>query len=156
MRHLIHYIWLALLLMSLAACSAVGDLLGWQKTTALRQLDVVVQAGANQNMVTMLDIVFVMDSNSLSLLPQTGPEWFAQKKRLQDRLANKVLVLSLQMDTPDLITAQALPSGYQKALVVYSYANYLEVDGQQVGNLTPYKCARITIDVRQILYGACP
>jgi type VI secretion system protein len=139
----------------LAGCNVLSNLLDFSTKTALKELDVVAEVGANQDMATALDVVFVIDKNALPVLPRTGPEWFANKGPLLDGLASGVIVLSLQMSTPDQIRAQPLPKGYERALAVYSYANYLSPGGQPLGNLTTFRCALITLKSTRITYQSC-
>jgi len=120
-------------------------------TTDLTRIDVVAQAGANQNSATALDIVFVFDANSAALLPKTGPDWFARKAALVDGLATGIAVVSLQVP-PAMTLSVALPKHHAKAIGVYSYANYIEPAGQAMANLTPFRRMTIGLAPGRIVY----
>ena len=47
-----------------------------------RTIEVVAEPGANSDTATAIDIVFVSTSDAASLLPKTGPEWFARRAAL--------------------------------------------------------------------------
>ena len=75
---------LALLgLLYMSGCSLPRYGLDSPPTTKLRQLNVVAEIGANQNMAIALDVVFVFDKTALPLQPKTGLDWFATKQALQ-------------------------------------------------------------------------
>jgi type VI secretion system protein len=121
-----------LLLAALAGCAAAP------RPTALTGIELVGEVGANTNSATQLDIVFVYDPNVVALLPAKGPDWFDQKDALQKALASAITVLEFGVPPATLVRA-ALPKGYEKAVAVYSYANYLSAPGQPKCNLTPFK-----------------
>ncbi len=140
---------------ALAGCSSIGKLLGIEQKTALRQMNVVALAGANQNSATALDVVFIYDSNAKNLLPKSGPEWFTQKNSLLAGLATTVDVVSLQMPPMRIATDVSLPKRHKSALSVYAYANYLSVAGQTPGNLTLFQCVQISLEPDAISYRSC-
>ena len=142
-------------LLYMSGCSLPRNLMDSPPTTKLRQLNVVAEIGANQNTATTLDLVFVFDKSALLLLPKTGPDWFANKQALLASLASGVAVLSLQVPPVSTVIATPLPHGHEKAIAVYSYANYLGAAGQAMGDLTPYPCVQITLGSTQISYANC-
>ncbi len=119
--------------------------------TIINGIQVVAEIGSNQNTATPIDIVFVYDSNSVGLMPKTGPDWFNQKAALVSGLATSIDVVSLQVPPATLVNAP-LPARYEKAIGVYSFANYISPDGQPVGNLTPYKKMLIWLTPTTIVY----
>lgn len=119
-----------------------------------RQIKVVAEMSANQNMATALDIVFVFDQNAVPLMPKTGPDWFANKAALLANLSSGLSIVSLQLPPASLIEP-ALPKGHEKAIAVYSYTNYLSEGGQARGDLTSYRCVRITLAATQVQYASC-
>lgn len=140
----------------LSGCAAVEKLLGIGPHTALRKLQVVAPLGANQNTATAMDVVFVYDSTAQATLPKTGPEWFAAKQALLAGLALSVDVVSLQIPPGSALQEVALPKNYYyKSVAVYSYVNYLSPAGQPLGNLTPFKCALVTLGPSAVAYQPC-
>jgi type VI secretion system protein len=137
--------FLLTLLVLLAACSSSPP------KTRVRSVQVVAEVNANQNTATALDIVFVYDTTSASMLPKSGPDWFDKKAGLVSGLANAIDVVALQVP-PAMTVAVPLPKKYKKAIGVYSYANYLEAAGQPMGNITPYKTATIRLKPDSIVY----
>jgi type VI secretion system protein len=133
----------------LGGCSTVAKF--FPPSTKLKQIEVVAEIGANQGTATALDIVFVYDSNAVSLLPKTGPAWFAQKDALVAGLASGIEVVSLQVPPATLVNVP-LTSHNRSALGVYGFANYLTVSGQAAGNLTPYKNMQIWLTPSTVLY----
>lgn len=136
---------LVLLSSLLAACSSKPP------KTEVKSIQVISTVNANQNTATALDIVFVYDPASASLLPKTGPDWFDKKPALVSGLAKAIDVVALQVP-PAMTVDVPLPKGYAKAIGVYSYANYLEAAGQPMGNLTPYKQPVIRLTPDNIIY----
>lgn len=140
----------------LGGCAAVEKLLGIGPHTALRKLQVVAQLNANQNMATAMDVVFVYDATAQATLPRTGPEWFAAKQALLAGLALSVDVVSLQIPPGSTVQEVALPRHYYyKSVAVYSYVNYISPAGQPLGNLTPFKCALVTLAPASVAYQPC-
>lgn len=143
-------------LLSVSGCGFISYALDYSPTTSLKTLNIVAELDANQNMGTEVDVVFVFDKNAVAILPKTSPDWFASRDALQAGLASGIAVLGVQVVPGSTVTNQALPSGYGKAVYVYSYASYVSADGQAVANITAYKCALITLRNTQISYTSCP
>ncbi|HUA79889.1 MAG TPA: hypothetical protein VL997_05915 [Dyella sp.] len=142
---------LAALVLMLAGCSAMSNLLPWHtKTASVSRVRVAAPPGANLNSATMLDLVFVYDTASTGMLPKTGPEWFAQKAALQNGLAGTIDVVSLQVPPAMVIDPVSLPKRASKALVVYGFANYQSPDGQARLDLTRFRHAVIWLGSTQI------
>jgi len=135
---------IALLLTLLTACSSTPK-------TKVEEIKVVAEAEANSNTATALDIVFVFDTNAVSMLPKTGPDWFDKKAALVNGLAKSIAVVPLQVP-PAMTLEVPLPDNYSKAIGVYSFANYLEAAGQPAGNLTPYKQMTIRLKSDNVVY----
>lgn len=147
-----HKFWLTLLLLSAAGLlSACSFLKMFVDSSPLKQIQIIAEINANQNTATAIDIVFVYDDNAVSLLPKTSPEWFEKKAALMLSLANNIEVVSLQMPPATLANVD-LPAKHSKAVGVYSFINYLDVSGQAVGNLTPYKIMSIWLAPTSVLY----
>jgi type VI secretion system protein len=123
----------------------------FKSSTAIKQIQVNAESGANQNTATALDIVFVYDDNAVALLPKTGPEWFEKKAALTLSMATAIAVVSLQIPPATLVNVP-LPAGHSKAIGVYCFVNYLSVAGQAVSNLTPYKSVAIWLTPNNVIY----
>lgn len=139
----------------LAGCAMIDKLLGIEPKSPLQELRVVTLAGANSNSATAIDIVFVYDDLTLTLLPKTGPEWFANKTSLLAATTLSVDVLSLQVQPDWALDGVSLPKRHKEAVAIYSYANYITPGGQPVGKLTPYKCVQLTLNPTGIGYMDC-
>lgn len=151
MRGLVfHTMACAVLLVGLTGCGAVNKLLGRSPTTALSSLRVAAPPGANLNSAVQLDIVFLYDSASTAMLPQTSPEWFAQKTALLNGLAQAIDVVHLEVPPAQVIDAVALPKRAGKAVVVYAYANYLTKEGQVRVDLTRFRRAVVWLAATQV------
>lgn len=155
MKRLILTVGNIYLMACLSACGFASNDQDYRTTSELNQINVVAQIDANQNMATALDVVFVFDKNALSVLPKTGPDWFANKSALLANLASGVAVMSLQIPPASTVSGGPMPNGYKKAIAVYSYANYLSTDGHAMGNITSFKCALLTLSSTQISYSDC-
>lgn len=126
--------------LSLAGCGMLSKLLpGHAKTASLKAMRVVAQPGANLDSATRLDLVFVYDSASATLLPKTGPAWFAQKASLLNGLGRNADVVSLQLPPAMVVDRVDLPKRRAKAIAVYGFANYLPPDGQGRLDLTRFR-----------------
>lgn len=143
------------LAVALSGCAMLDKLLGIAPTTPLKQVQLVAELGANQDSATAIDLVFVYDDNARGLLPKTGPEWFANKAALLASLTLSLDVVSLQVPPASSVPEVPLPGRHRKALAVYSYVNFLSPAGQAMGQLTPFKCAQITLAATVVRYQAC-
>jgi type VI secretion system protein len=141
------------ILCSLGACSTIS-FMNSQAKSPLRYVSIEAIENANQNQATAVDIVLIYDSNMLSVLPKSAPEWFANKSTLLAGFGQSIEVVSLQMPTSS-VTSVTLPKDIFKAVQVLSYANYISPEGQVSGNLTSYKCVRIVLQVQHAIYAAC-
>ncbi len=64
---------------TLTACTTFD----WPFSRSSRHsISIQADVDANQDNATAIDIVLVYDQTALSLLPKTGPEWFAKKAAL--------------------------------------------------------------------------
>ena len=131
------------LCLALAGCGA--------PPTAINQLQIVAETGANQNTATAIDIVFAYNSTAVGVLPKNGPDWFANKAALMNGLATGVDVVALQLP-PAMAVEVALPARHKSAIAVYSYANYIGQGGQTLGNLTPYRGMTINLKPNTVVY----
>ncbi|HWU84111.1 MAG TPA: hypothetical protein VN028_02115 [Rhodocyclaceae bacterium] len=147
---------LGLGLLAVAGCSTIGDFLFGKgpPRTALREITVSTDIAANGGNATMLDIVFVYDSAAIARLPQTGPEWFKQKRALQNALATSIDVVALEIPAAAPDFQVSFPERASKAIGVYALANYLSADGQPIANLTPWRQATIRLLPTAITYSA--
>ena len=132
----------------LSACSLLNF---FGHSTPLKKIQVIAEINANQNTATAIDVVFVYDDATVSVLPKTSPEWFAKKTTLMLSLATHIEVASLQVPPATLADVE-LPANHSKAVGVYSYINYVDISGQAVGNLTPYKTMNIWLAPTTVLY----
>ncbi|HEV2540570.1 MAG TPA: hypothetical protein VGU03_12840 [Frateuria sp.] len=132
---------LALLLLALAGCGIARSL----PTSALNQLGVVAEPGANSDAATALDVVFVYDPQADPVLPPTGAEWFTRKSAYLQKLGPAVDVVSLELAPATTVRDVALPPRYRQALAVYAYANYLAPAGQPRQSLGAYSRAVIRL-----------
>lgn len=136
----------ACLLALLAACSS-----GPPKT-ALKGIQLIAESEANSGVLaTAVDVVFVYDSATASLLPKSGPDWFARKAALMNSLATGIDVVSIEIP-PAKVYDVPLPARASKAIGVYSFANYLSAGGQAMGNLTPFKTMTIRLGPDAVVY----
>lgn len=139
----------------MSGCGFISHALDYSPTTPLKTLNIVAEIDANLNMGTEIDVVFVFDKNAAAVLPKTSPDWFANRDALQAGLASGIAVMGIQVVPGSTVTNQPLPSGYGKAVYVYSYASYVNSGGQAAANITAYKCALITLRNTQISYTSC-
>lgn len=130
---------LAAMLCMPSGCSTLAKLLpGHAPTTSLSALRVVSQPGANLDSATAVDLVFVYDTTTVALLPQTGPDWFARKAALENGLGTSIDVVALQVPPATVINV-SIPKRHGKAVAVYGFAQYLAKDGQGRIDLTRYR-----------------
>ena len=144
---------MAAILCSLGACSTI-PFMNSQAKSPLRHVSIEALVNANQNQATAVDIVLIYDSNILLVLPKSAPEWFANKSSLLAGFGQSIEVVSLQIPAAS-VTSVPLPKDISKAVQAVSYANYINAEGQVSGNLTSYKCARITLQLQRVSYADC-
>jgi len=135
---------MAVTLCLFSACSAI----------ALHRVSIVATEHANENLGTAIDIVLIDDAKLLSVLPKNAPEWFDKKASFLASLGQSIEVVSLQIPPTALVDVK-LPKGISKAARVVSYTNYINADGQVMGDLSLYACAQITLQARRVSYAEC-
>lgn len=135
---------LLLPMMLLAGCGMARSLPGGS-VTVLNHLGVVVEQGANQQIATALDVVFVYDTQAEAVLPRTGPEWFARKAVDQNSLGSAIDVVPLQLPPATVMAEVALPPRHRQAVAVYAYVDYLAAAGQARLSLGAYRNAVIRL-----------
>lgn len=136
----------------LGGCGSLNPFKWFGARATTDSIGVVAEPNANRNTATALDIVFIYDKTVLSLLPKTGPEWFARKQELTSGNPDKIEVVSVQIPPSMVIDSVALPAGHDIAVGVVVYANYLGKDGQYPGDLTSFKRSVIRLKPETIEY----
>ena len=139
-----YLISLFVLLSALVGCNT-------SQKTAISNIQIVAESGANQNTATVIDIVFVYDITSTGLLPTTAREWFDKKIALINGQATGIDFVSLQVPPASIVNVP-LPKRYNDAIGVYSFFNYIDTAGQPVGNLTNYKKITIRLTPHHVVY----
>lgn len=99
-----------------------------------RTIDVVAELGANSDMATAIDILFVASPAALDRLPKTGPEWFASRAALIAGLGPVISIVSLQIPPGSLATVQR-PRGICRPAAVLVFANMISARGTAVMTL---------------------
>ncbi|WP_415908345.1 hypothetical protein [Oleiharenicola sp. Vm1] len=117
---------------------------------ALRSVDVIAAADANQASATALDLVFVYSQEAGALLPKSGPEWFEKKSALLSGLAAQIDAVSLQVPPGTALPAVTLPAQQRRAVIVLAYLNYLAPEGQPVLTLTSFRHAVIRLHATSV------
>ena len=140
-------------LYSLSVCSAVPFLSSGSKS-ALKRVSIEAREHANENQATAVDIVVIYDAKLLEILPKNAIEWFDKKSSFMASVGQNIDVVSLQIPPISLVDVK-LPKGIAKAVYVMSYANYIAAEGQMVGNLSSYKCAKIILQPQRVDYVGC-
>ncbi|MDN7183256.1 hypothetical protein M0D69_35635 [Caballeronia sp. SEWSISQ10-4 2] len=130
-----------------AGCSWFGP-----TRTALHEVTVVAQSGANNKSATRVDVVFIYDTVSAAALPRTGPDWFNHRDDLRIAMGSKIDVASVQLPANQVVAPVTMPQRYEKALVVYCYVNFVAAAGQGVADLTQFERVRITLSPNTVTY----
>ena len=141
-------------LQTILLMSALCSLLSCCSTlppTRLKSILISAEIDANQDTATAIDFVFVYNRDAIPFLPKTGPAWFAQKFLIQSSLASNIDVVSVEIP-PSTNVDVPLPSRHGKAIAVYSFVNYINVNGQYAGNLTSYEDVQIVLTPNTVLY----
>lgn len=105
-------------------------------------IDVVTEVGANNDMATAIDIVFVSTADADQSMPKSGPEWFAKKAALLAGHGPAITVVSLQLP-PAATTTVRRPKGVCRPASVLVFANMLSAGGQPAMTLTGDGALRI-------------
>jgi hypothetical protein len=128
-------------------CSLFGP-----KYAAVREIQVIAPSDANQTSATAIDLVFVYDPAAISVLPLTGPLWFANKAPLSSALINRIEVVSIQLQPGAVVAPVKLPKQYKHALAVFCFINFIAPAGQGRADLTLFKQAVITLESDTVTY----
>jgi len=123
----------------LTGCSSVGEMTGLSEPkTSLSSIALISDSDANEMQAVMVDLLFIRDQTLVPQLPDNAVDWFNNRQRLQTRFGTELQVTSLQVP-PDYNLAEIeLPSGYDKAVRVILFANYLDKRGQLPVDITGY------------------
>lgn len=127
------------MLLVLGGCSSVGEMTGLSEPkTSLSSIALISDSDANEMQAVMVDLLFIRDQALVPQLPDNAVDWFNNRQRLQTRFGTALQVASLQVP-PDYNLAEIeLPSGYDKAVRVILFANYLDKSGQLPVDITGY------------------
>lgn len=160
-RHLSPVLGLPLLLLVvtlLGGCAGLRwlGLLPPKPLNPLTQVQLVADSDANQNTATAIDLLWVFDSTALAALPQSGPQWFANRATLRANLGARLAVVSVELPPGAALQSLPLPAKHGSAVVVLAYVNHLSAPGQVVGRISDYTCARIEVAAQLVRYAACP
>lgn len=120
----------------------------------LRHLSVVAEVGANQDTATALEIVFVYDAKVAEALPKTAPEWFANRQALLDDLSQSMEAVAVGLP-PASAYELPFPPHHHRAVRVYGYANYIPAQGQQVLDLTNFRCVLLRLQPQTVSRRPC-
>lgn len=140
-----------LLLTMLVACTAIQRSLSFipgipdPTKTAIRTISLEAQANANNNSATRLDFLFLLDSGLTDSLPETAPEWFANRELLVSNNSGQMIVQATGL-APGTSGSLSLPSGYRQAEDVILYADYILASGQKWYRLPNVRDVRVMLN----------
>lgn len=149
---------LLLVLTLLGGCTGLRwlGLLPPKPLNPLTHVQLLADSDANQNTATAIDLLWVFDSTALAALPQSGPQWFANRAALQANLGARLAVVSVELPPGAALQSLPLPANHGRAVVALAFVNHLSAPGQVVGRFSDHRCARIVVAAQSVRYAACP
>ena len=114
--------------------------------TALSSISVTSQTNSNSNLPVSLDFVFIFDETvNPSLLGLSGPQWFGDKARLMLNFDQQLLVAAIEVVPDTVMYTINLPEGYDNAVKVLLFANFVRKPGQYGADISQFKQLHITL-----------
>lgn len=148
----------ALLLAGCSSLKNLANLLPFVGPSKARvdQVRVVAMPGANGDLPTRVDLVFVYDAEFSAPLPRSAADWFAQKDALLGAWPGKLEALSLQLPPGSAADPAPLPARHGKAYRVLAYADTQAAAGQPAWELTPFERPLLTIEAGGVRLADAP
>ena len=114
--------------------------------TLLSGISIRAEVDSNDNVPVAIDFVFIFD-NSLTPVLQNlkGPEWFANKAGILLQYEKKLALAHVEIVPLTAKYSVTLPNGYDDAVKVLMFANYIAATGQVIADLTEFDQAHITL-----------
>lgn len=141
---------LCLVFLFLSNCAAVQENLSFipgindPRNTSIRELVIEATADANSTSGTMIDFLFIFDTDLVSSLPTNSPAWFANKELLISNHSKNMVVATIGI-VPGTTETLILPSGYMHATDVIAYADYVMPNGQKWYRVIDAKKVKMTL-----------
>ncbi|WDE09384.1 hypothetical protein [Thalassomonas haliotis] len=127
------------------ALSKVVPFYSYDKTT-LSDISITSDAGSNNSVPVAIDFVFIFDETVTPVLQNLkGPEWFANKAGLLLQYDKKLALAHVEIVPLTAKHSISLPDGYDDAVKVLMFANYIHVSGQVIADLTLFDELQITL-----------
>lgn len=122
-RRQLSFIFISLILL-LSACDVMRIFL-LSPNNDVRSIDIVSLPGANSNLPTTIDVVFVYDDALLGLLHSlTASDWFGYRLDLQNSYPGQIKVLRWEVIPGTKGRSRPLPEDSSVALAVLVFADY--------------------------------
>ena len=143
---------LLLILLSTSMISACAvtqralNTVGLGEHNALSHLAVESVFNSNANTPVALDFVFVYDKNVIPLLSElSGPSWFSQREAIQNRYADALELISLEVVPLSYLDPITLPKKHKRAHEILLFANYRRPQGQFMATLGHFKSLKVRL-----------
>lgn len=136
----------------LLACIAIlSACMSTPTASRVNRIQIIAFPDANQMTATAVDIVFVYDKNVEAMMPKSSTQWFDTKAALTAGLATAIQVVSLKIP-PATDVNVTMPANHSKAIAVLCFSNYLNSEGQVVGNITSFRDVTILLSSGNVVY----
>jgi type VI secretion system protein len=114
--------------------------------TELTRISLMADVDSNSNMPVAIDLVFIYDELLNSALAGfSGPEWFHNKASITLRYQQDIKVHHIEVAPLTMIEALTLPEGFDDAVEVMMFANYIDKAGQYAVDITMFNELQITL-----------
>ncbi|WDE02757.1 hypothetical protein SG34_015020 [Thalassomonas viridans] len=127
------------------ALSKVVPFYTYDKTT-ISDISIIAEIDSNNAVPVAIDFVFIYDKSVIPVLQNLkGPEWFANKAGLLLQYQQKLTVTHVEIVPLTAKQSVSLPDGYDDAVKVLMFANYIAATGHVIADLTEFDEVQITL-----------
>ncbi|WP_281557498.1 hypothetical protein [Thalassomonas sp. RHCl1] len=127
------------------ALSKVVPFYSYDKTT-ISDISITADADSNNTVPVAIDFVFIFDDTVTPVVQNLkGPQWFANKAGLLLQYDKKMTLAHVEIVPLTAKHSIDLPDGYDDAVKVLMFANYIDVGGQVIADLTLFDEVLITL-----------
>lgn len=137
------------MLFTLSACSGTKGLLksiGGGSDNSIKAIALESSINSNMDTPVAIDLLFIKDESiGPLLLALNGPLWFKDKSALLKRYEKSIDIVSLEVVPLTLIDKVELPKNHTSAKSILMFANYRNISGQFVADISQFKHLKIRL-----------
>ena len=126
------------------SCSSIKSFFGGGNS--LESIAIECAADCNSRSAVALDIVFIMEKDIRSLLPNVSLEWFSKRGEYLAHYRDQVSIISIELPPGQSILEAPLPKDSSDAVTILVYAKYVSAKGQFVADISQYSQLQLRLE----------